>query len=95
MGENCASSFITHPPTVILFTLINYFFGFCVVKFHIHVVHTSSVIHPGIVAGKAILLDSVIDNIKLFGDDYYQKCALTYQTNEEHEVFGDICRANK
>lgn len=55
--------------------------------FHIHVVNVS---HPGLGdglnAGKAILLDDVIDNLKLM-PDYYQKRTLNYVLGENHQLW--------
>lgn len=55
--------------------------------FHIHVV---SLKHPGlgdgINIGKAILLDDVIENIKLVGD-YYQKRNIGYVLGENHGLW--------
>lgn len=55
--------------------------------FHIHVVNVS---HPGlgdsIAVGKAILLDNVIENIKLAGD-YYQKVNLGVLIGENHGLW--------
>lgn len=55
--------------------------------FHIHVVNVA---HPGlgdgINAGKAILLDTVIENIELMGD-YYQRATMHYQLGENHGLW--------
>lgn len=55
--------------------------------FHIHVVNVT---HPGlgngIAVGKAILLDDVIENIRLVGD-YYQKRTLSYVLGENHDLW--------
>ncbi|CAK7897862.1 m7GpppX diphosphatase [[Candida] anglica] len=55
--------------------------------FHIHVVNVK---HPGlgdgIAAGKAILLDDVIENVKLM-DDYYEKRRLGYIIGENHGLW--------
>lgn len=55
--------------------------------FHIHVVNVS---HPGLGdglnVGKAILLDDVIENIKLV-PDYYQKRTLYYVLGENHKLW--------
>lgn len=59
--------------------------------FHIHVVNVH---HPGlgngIAAGKAILLDEVIENIKLVGD--YKNRSLGYLLGENHGLW-DIIKA--
>lgn len=55
--------------------------------FHIHVVNIA---HPGLGggfnAGKAILLDDIIDNLKL-DSRYYQKKTLHYQLGEMHPLW--------
>lgn len=57
--------------------------------FHIHVVTTK---HPGlgdgINIGKAILLDDIIENIKLV-PDYYQRRTLGYVIGENHALWQD------
>lgn len=54
---------------------------------HIHVVHISHVgMGNGLNIGKAILLDDVIENIKL-SPDYYQKRTLYYALGENHELW--------
>lgn len=58
--------------------------------FHIHVVNIS---HPGlgegINIGKAILLDDVIENIKIT-PDYYQKRTLYYTLGENHALWKSL-----
>lgn len=55
--------------------------------FHIHVVNVA---HPGLGSGlnvgKAILLDDIIDNLKLCSD-YYQRKTLTYHLGELHPLW--------
>ncbi|CAH2353764.1 inactive diphosphatase Dcs2p [[Candida] railenensis] len=55
--------------------------------FHIHVVNVK---HPGlgdgIAIGKAVLLDDVIENVKLM-DDYYEKRSLGYLIGENHGLW--------
>ncbi|EGW30128.1 uncharacterized protein SPAPADRAFT_144541 [Spathaspora passalidarum NRRL Y-27907] len=55
--------------------------------FHIHIVNVA---HPGlgdgIAVGKAILLDDVIDNLKLDGD-YYKKKTIGYLLGENHGLW--------
>lgn len=55
--------------------------------FHIHVVNVA---HPGlgggINAGKAVLLDDVISNLRL-APDYYERQTLTYQLGEMHPLW--------
>lgn len=57
--------------------------------YHLHI-HVANVNHDGlgskISAGKAIFLDTVIDNISLCGD-YYQKCNLSYTLGKKHALF--------
>lgn len=57
--------------------------------FHIHIVNVK---HPGlgdgIAVGKAILLDDVIENIRL-KNDYYMQCNLGYLMGENHGLWGD------
>ncbi|GLC42651.1 hypothetical protein PLESTB_001123800 [Pleodorina starrii] len=54
--------------------------------FHVHFVH-AAMPAPGAAAGKAILLDDVIDNIKLFGRDYWRQRTLTYQLGEADDLW--------
>lgn len=55
--------------------------------FHIHVVSTSHAgLGNGINVGKAILLDDVIENIKI-APDYYQKRTLYYTLGENHDLW--------
>ncbi|QRG37872.1 hypothetical protein FDK38_002259 [Candidozyma auris] len=55
--------------------------------FHVHLVRLS---HPGLGdglnAGKAMLLDDVIENLKLV-PDYYKKRTLTYVLGENHKLW--------
>ncbi|KXZ51606.1 hypothetical protein GPECTOR_12g570 [Gonium pectorale] len=53
---------------------------------HVHIVHADLLTH-GSVAGKAILLDDVIDNIKTFGSDYWRRRSLTYQLGEADDLW--------
>lgn len=52
--------------------------------FHVHFVHIKYE-GSGLVAGKAHLLDDIIDNITTFGGDFYQRrtLAFTCATNDE------------
>ena len=58
--------------------------------FHIHVVNVA---HPGLGdglnVGKAILLDDVIENVKLV-PDYYQRRTLYYQLGENHALWEKV-----
>ncbi|GIL77380.1 hypothetical protein Vretimale_2793 [Volvox reticuliferus] len=54
--------------------------------FHVHFVHAAFAA-PGTAAGKAILLDDVIDNMKNFGGDYWRKRTLTYQLGEADDMW--------
>lgn len=60
--------------------------------FHIHVVRVT---HPGlgdgINAGRAILLDDVIENIQLVSD-YYQQRTLTYVLGENHKLWDSLLK---
>ncbi|PVH16757.1 uncharacterized protein CXQ87_004309 [Candidozyma duobushaemuli] len=62
--------------------------------FHIHVVRVT---HPGlgdgINAGRAILLDDVIENIQLVSD-YYQQRTLTYVLGENHKLWDALSKRN-
>ncbi|PSK39093.1 hypothetical protein C7M61_002406 [Candidozyma pseudohaemuli] len=62
--------------------------------FHIHVVRVT---HPGlgdgINAGRAILLDDVIENIQLVSD-YYQQRTLTYVLGENHKLWDALLKRN-
>lgn len=57
--------------------------------FHLHIVNVK---HPGlgdgIAVGKAILLDDVIQNLKILGD-YYQKRTIGYLLGENHGLWQD------
>lgn len=58
--------------------------------FHIHLVRLT---HPGlgdgINVGKAILLDDVIENLKLV-PDYYQRRTMCYVLGENHKLWGEL-----
>lgn len=54
--------------------------------FHVHVVHVDMIEGVGALVGQAHLLDDVIDNLKTFGSDFYQKKTLTYQLGRNHEL---------
>ncbi|EFJ48855.1 hypothetical protein VOLCADRAFT_109749 [Volvox carteri f. nagariensis] len=54
--------------------------------FHVHFIH-AAMTAPGASAGKAILLDDVIDNLKTFGGDYWRKRTLTYQLGEADDLW--------
>lgn len=62
--------------------------------FHIHVVRVT---HPGlgdgINAGRAILMDDVIENIQLVSD-YYQQRTLTYVLGENHKLWDALLKRN-
>lgn len=64
------------------------FFHYQPSYYHVHV-HFAHLDYdaPGINAGKAHLLDDVIDNIHLDGK-FYQKKTLTFYVNESHELCG-------
>lgn len=54
--------------------------------FHVHIVHVDMVDGVGALVGQAHLLDEIIDNLKTFGSDFYQKKTLTYQLGCNHEL---------
>lgn len=55
--------------------------------FHIHVVNIEHAgLGGGFNVGKAILIDDIIDNLKMM-PDYYQKKTLTYQLGEMHPLW--------
>lgn len=55
--------------------------------FHIHVVNVAHTgLGGGIIAGKAFLLEDIIDHLKL-DSDYYQKKTLTYNLGELHPLW--------
>ncbi|GFR52245.1 hypothetical protein Agub_g14779, partial [Astrephomene gubernaculifera] len=56
--------------------------------FHVHFVHAEMGSFPGAVAGKAILLDDVIDNLCSQGGDYWRRRNLTLQLGEADELWG-------
>ncbi|KAH3668679.1 hypothetical protein OGAPHI_002433 [Ogataea philodendri] len=56
--------------------------------FHIHVVNASyNGLGQSILAGKAILLEEVIDNLRFLGPKGYQQRTLTYAINESHKLW--------
>eukprot|EP00798_Chlamydomonas_sp_ICE-L_P020775 gene20775-27599_t len=60
--------------------------------FHVHLAHVKW-IGVGVTAGKAHLLDDVIDNIRTFGSDYYQRRTLTYVLGEEEPLWDVMLKA--
>lgn len=42
---------------------------------------------PGLMAGKAVLLDDILDNLRTFGPDYYQRRMLSYVLAEGDELW--------
>ncbi|KAI9261666.1 HIT-like domain-containing protein [Phascolomyces articulosus] len=54
--------------------------------FHVHITAISFADAPGVVAGQAHLLDTVIDNIELY-NDYYQRATLPFTIGERHPLF--------
>ncbi|CCE63738.1 hypothetical protein TPHA_0F02580 [Tetrapisispora phaffii CBS 4417] len=56
--------------------------------FHVHIVNIK---HPGlednITAGRAILLDDVIDSLKFLGPEGYLKKTISYSIGENHELW--------
>ncbi|GME93210.1 unnamed protein product [Ambrosiozyma monospora] len=56
--------------------------------FHIHVVNANyNGLGESIIAGKAILLDEVIDNLKLLSKGGYSKKTMHYSLNESHALW--------
>ncbi|KAI8996823.1 HIT-like domain-containing protein [Pilobolus umbonatus] len=53
--------------------------------FHIHITAISFADAPGIMSGQAHLLDSVIDNIRLY-PDYYQRATLPFMIGDRHPL---------
>ncbi|KAG2488012.1 hypothetical protein HYH03_013449 [Edaphochlamys debaryana] len=53
---------------------------------HVHFAH-ASLEHRGVAAGKAVLLDDVIDCIKTFGSDAWSRRTLTFQLGEADELW--------
>lgn len=53
---------------------------------HVHFAHVSNV-GAGAVAGKAVLLDEVVDTIKTFGSDAYRRKTLTYVLGEADDLW--------
>jgi m7GpppX diphosphatase len=57
--------------------------------FHIHVVNSNFLgLANSMLAGKAILLDDIIDNLQFLGDDGYSKKTITYQLKDTHALWG-------
>lgn len=55
---------------------------------HIHITLASSSAYPACAVGQAILLDEVIDNLKMVSSDYYCKLrTLPMEFGEEHELY--------
>ncbi|KAG7860644.1 hypothetical protein KL939_001211 [Ogataea angusta] len=56
--------------------------------FHIHVVNTAYYgLGESILAGKAILLEDVIDTLRFLGPHGYKRRTLTYAINESHKLW--------
>ena len=63
--------------------------------YHLHVHFTNLKFDaPGIICGRAHLLNSVISNIKLMSD-YYQMATLTFATGEKHYLYKAIKAAGE
>jgi m7GpppX diphosphatase len=60
--------------------------------FHVHVVHVDMIEGVGALVGQAHLLDDVIDNLRTFGSNFYQRKTLTYQLGRNHELAGLISK---
>ncbi|ODV85014.1 hypothetical protein CANARDRAFT_28738 [[Candida] arabinofermentans NRRL YB-2248] len=56
--------------------------------FHIHIVNVNySGLGESILAGKAILLQEVIDNLRFLGEKGYSQKTMTYVMNENHKLW--------
>ncbi|KAG7691479.1 hypothetical protein KL930_001164 [Ogataea haglerorum] len=56
--------------------------------FHLHVVNTAyHGLGESILAGRAILLEEVIDTLRFLGPEGYQRRTLTYAINESHKLW--------
>lgn len=56
--------------------------------FHIHVVNANYTgLGHTILAGKAILLEEVIESLKLLGEDGFSKKTITYGLSESHDLW--------
>ncbi|ORY89972.1 HIT-like domain-containing protein [Syncephalastrum racemosum] len=53
---------------------------------HVHITAIAFADAPGVVAGQAHLLETVINNLELF-PDYYQRVTLPFVLGEEHPLF--------
>ncbi|KAI9312161.1 HIT-like domain-containing protein [Dichotomocladium elegans] len=53
---------------------------------HVHITAISFADAPGLVAGQAHLLDTVIDNIELY-NDYYKRATLPFVIGDTHPLF--------
>ncbi|KAL3145883.1 hypothetical protein ABBQ38_015253 [Trebouxia sp. C0009 RCD-2024] len=60
---------------------------------HVHFMHLSVDAGAGMAAGKAHLLDDVIDNIEVFGSDYYKRRTLHFTVGESDPLYKQ-CFAN-
>ncbi|ORX87625.1 scavenger mRNA decapping enzyme [Basidiobolus meristosporus CBS 931.73] len=58
--------------------------------FHVHVTHVGLSTSPGATSGKAILLDTVIDNIECIDPEYYAKCTISYVLGTNHGLYASI-----
>lgn len=57
--------------------------------FHIHIVNIKHPgLHDGIAAGKAILLEDIIENLKYLGPEGYMNKTLTYVIGDNHDLWG-------
>lgn len=54
--------------------------------FHVHITAISFADPPGVFAGQAHLLDTVIDNIEMY-DNYYQRATLPFVVGERHPLY--------
>ncbi|KAI8865754.1 HIT-like protein [Ramicandelaber brevisporus] len=54
--------------------------------FHVHLAHVQITGHPGMTAGQAILLDTVIESLEI-DPLFYTKCSLTYALADTHDLY--------
>ena len=59
---------------------------------HVHFVHASMDASAGLSAGKAHLLESVIDNIANIAGDYYQRATLVCVLGENDPLYCEIAQ---
>lgn len=55
-------------------------------KLHVHITHNLLEL-PGMITGRAHLLEDVIDNMKTFGIDYYKKKTIVYTVGQQSDLW--------